>query len=58
LASDPTSGALTQLPTDMLTGATPGPAWSLPLVLIGVTTLIAGLLIDLRRRSRGIRNRN
>ena len=52
---DPTSGELTQPPTDVLMGAREAPTPGLPLVVLGVTSLAVGLLVDLRRRSRGSR---
>ena len=55
---DPTSGELTQPPTDGLTSAAEAPVPGLPLVVIGVVSVSIGLLIDLRRRSRRIRGRN
>ena len=54
---DPTSGELTQPPTDALTGAPQAPGPGVPLVVLGVVSLALGLLIDLRRRSHGIRSR-
>ena len=41
-----------------MTGAAEAPAQSVLLVVLGIASLAVGLLIDLRRRSRGIRRLN
>ena len=54
----PAVGELTEPPTDALTSAAEAPATGAPVVVTVVVAFAIGLLIDVRRRSRGVRGRD